>query len=150
MYSEKNSHRCCGQKLRYWVYVVKGKEEIVSCVSWSGMNYFCKFTPCEAFNKEITYVNQRLIRCLIRCLIRSRKKVKRRYSKVLIILKRIALSNLKLFTSGKLAIYRCNNDLSPMIGDYHVWFCERFGVKSPLPTRPKWNYNEKKLYSQLA
>ena len=26
-----------------------------------------------------------------------------------------------------------------MMGDYHVRFCERFGVKVPLSTRPTWN-----------
>lgn len=41
------------------------------------MNYFCKFTPSEAFNKGINYVNHKLVRWLKRC----RKKVKRSYRK---------------------------------------------------------------------
>ena len=45
------------------------------------------------------------------------------------------------------------------MGDYHVRFCERFGVKLPLSTRPRWNctyhivfipkYRKKQLYGQL-
>ena len=57
------------------------------------MNYFCKFTPSEAFQKGINFVNQKLVRWLMK----SRKKVKRRYSKALILLNRIAISNSKLF-----------------------------------------------------
>lgn len=57
------------------------------------MNYFCKFTPSEAFQKGINFVNQKLVRWLMK----SRKKVKRRYSKALILLNRIAISNPKLF-----------------------------------------------------
>lgn len=57
------------------------------------MNYFCKFTPSEAFQKGINFVNQRLVRWLMK----NRKKVKKRYIKSLILLNRIALSNPKLF-----------------------------------------------------
>lgn len=45
------------------------------------------------------------------------------------------------------------------MGDYHVRFCERLGVKFPLSTRPRWNctyhivfipkYRKKVLYGKL-
>ena len=45
------------------------------------------------------------------------------------------------------------------MGDYHVRFCERLGVKFPLSTRPKWKcqyhivfipkYRKKQLYGRL-
>ena len=45
------------------------------------------------------------------------------------------------------------------MGDYHVRFCERLGVKFPLSTRPRWKcqyhivfipkYRKKKLFGQL-
>ncbi len=45
------------------------------------------------------------------------------------------------------------------MGDYHVRFCERLGVKFPLSTRPKWNckyhivfipkYRKKQLYGKI-
>lgn len=45
------------------------------------------------------------------------------------------------------------------MGDYHVRFCERLGVKFPLSIRPKWKYQyhivfmpksrKKKLFGQL-
>ena len=57
------------------------------------MNYFCKFTPSEAFHKGINYVNQKLIRWIRRC----RKKAGRSYCKSQILLNRIALSNPKMF-----------------------------------------------------
>ncbi len=57
------------------------------------MNYFCKFTPSEAFQKGINYVNQKLVRWIRK----YRKKVKRSYRKAQILLKRIALSNPKMF-----------------------------------------------------
>ncbi len=57
------------------------------------MNYFCKFTPSEAFQKGINYVNQKLVRWIRKC----RKKAKRSYRKVQILLKRIALSSPNLF-----------------------------------------------------
>ena len=34
-----------------------------------------------------------------------------------------------------------------MMGDYHVRFCERFGVKFPLPTRQK--NEERNNYSHI-
>ena len=57
------------------------------------MNYFCKFTPSEAFRKGINYVNQKLVRWIRKI----KKKVKRSYRKAQILLKRIALSNPKMF-----------------------------------------------------
>lgn len=57
------------------------------------MNYFCKFTPSEAFRKGINYMNQKLVRWLRKC----RKKVKRSYRKAQILLNRIALTNPKIF-----------------------------------------------------
>lgn len=45
------------------------------------------------------------------------------------------------------------------MGDYHVRFCERFGVKFPLSTRPRWKcqyhivfipkYRKKVLYGKI-
>lgn len=57
------------------------------------MNYFCKFTPSEAFQKGINYVNQKLVRWVRK----NRKKAKRSYRKAQTLLKRIALSNPKMF-----------------------------------------------------
>lgn len=57
------------------------------------MNYFCRFTPSEAFHKGINYVNQKLVRWIRRC----RKKAPRSYYKAQLLLKRIALSNPELF-----------------------------------------------------
>lgn len=57
------------------------------------MNYFCKFTPSEAFQKGINYVNQKLVRWIRK----NRKKAKRSYRKAQTLLKRIALSNPKMF-----------------------------------------------------
>ena len=57
------------------------------------MNYFCRFTPSEAFLKGINYVNQKLVRWIRRC----RKKAGRSYRKSQILLNRIALSNPKMF-----------------------------------------------------
>lgn len=59
--------------------------------SW--MNYFCKFTPSEAFQKGINYVNQKLVRWIRK----MKKKAKRSSRKAQILLKRIALSNPKMF-----------------------------------------------------
>lgn len=57
------------------------------------MNYFCKFTLSEAFQKGINYVNQKLVRWVRK----NRKKAKRSYRKAQTLLKRIALSNPKMF-----------------------------------------------------
>lgn len=57
------------------------------------MNYFCKFTPSEAYQKGINYVNQKLVRWIRK----NRKKVNRSYRKSQILLNRIALSNPKMF-----------------------------------------------------
>ena len=57
------------------------------------MNYFCKFTPSEAFKKGINYVNQKLVRWIRK----FRKKAKRSYRKAQILLKRIALSSPRMF-----------------------------------------------------
>ncbi len=57
------------------------------------MNYFCRFTPSEAFHKGINYVNQKLVRWIRRC----RKKARRSYCKAQLLLKRIALSNPEMF-----------------------------------------------------
>ena len=57
------------------------------------MNYFCKFTPSEAFQKGINYVNQKLVRWIGKL----KKKAKRSYRKAQTLLERIALSNPKMF-----------------------------------------------------
>lgn len=67
--------------------------QVLSPVIRGWMNYFCTFTPSEAFHKGINYVNQKLVRWLRRC----RKKVKGSYRKAQILLNRIALTNPKMF-----------------------------------------------------
>lgn len=57
------------------------------------MNYFCKFTPSEDFQKGINYVNQKLVRWIRK----NRKKAKRSYCKAQNLLKRITLFNPKIF-----------------------------------------------------
>ena len=67
--------------------------QILNPIIRGWMNYFCKFTPSEAFQKGINYVNQKLVRWVRK----NRKKAKRSYRKAQRLLKRIALSNPKLF-----------------------------------------------------
>lgn len=57
------------------------------------MNYFCVFTPGEAFQKGINYVNQKLVKWIRK----YRKKAKHSYRKAQILLKRIAFSSPKMF-----------------------------------------------------
>lgn len=72
--------------------IVKLSQELNPVIrGW--MNYFCRFTPSEAFHKGINYVNQKLVRWIRRC----RKKARRSYCKAQLLLKRIALSNPKMF-----------------------------------------------------
>lgn len=61
------------------------------------MNYFCKFTPSEAFHKGINYVNQKLVRWIRR----NRKKVRRSYRKAQKLLQQIAMSNREMFYQWK-------------------------------------------------
>lgn len=67
--------------------------QILNPIIRGWMNYFCKFTPSEAFHKGINYVNQKLVRWIRRC----RKKTKRSYCKAQRLLNRIALSNPRMF-----------------------------------------------------
>lgn len=49
--------------------------QILNPIIRGWMNYFCKYTPSEAYHKRINYVNQKLVRWLMK----SRKRVKRSY-----------------------------------------------------------------------
>lgn len=61
--------------------IVKLSQELNPVIrGW--MNYFCRFTPSEAFHKGINYVNQKLVRWIRRC----RKKVRRSYCKAQLLL----------------------------------------------------------------
>ena len=57
------------------------------------MNYFCVYTPSEAFQKGINYVNQKLVKWIRK----YRKTARHSYRKAQILLKQIALSSPKMF-----------------------------------------------------
>ena len=106
--------------------------EMINPLVRGWMNYFGKFNP-SAMRGTLQCIERRIIKWAM-CKYKNFRGRRRRAEKMALHYKK---ARAKTFCSLEYFVFVLLNDRSRMKGDFHVRFCEKFGLKMPRPTRPK-------------